>query len=101
LMAMHNVQYAPDPVEAAYADWSDEPYGGAVHLWNRGYKSWELVDEITQPVRDFPCYICGEAFSTNQTWAEGALQTAEIVLQKRFGLDAPAWVTQATAKAGA
>jgi monoamine oxidase len=101
LMALHNVQYAPDPVEAAYADWSDEPYGGAVHLWNRGYKSWELVDEITQPVRDFPCYICGEAFSTNQTWAEGALQTAEIVLQKRFGLDAPAWVTQATAKAGA
>ncbi len=101
LMAMHNVQYAPDPVEAAYADWSDEPYGGAVHFWNRGYKSWDLVDEITRPVHDFPCYICGEAFSTNQTWAEGALQTAEIVLQKRFKLDAPSWVTETAAKAGA
>ncbi len=94
LMTMHNAQYAPPPVEAAFADWSDDPYGGAVHLWNRGYQSWVLVNTITQPVDGFPCYICGEAFSTSQTWAEGALETAEIVLQKRFGLPAPDWITE-------
>lgn len=62
--------------------------------WNRGYKSWEILEQMTQPVKDFPCYICGEAYSTNQTWVEGALQTAEIVLQKHLGLAKPGWVTQ-------
>jgi hypothetical protein len=46
---------------------------------------------MTQPVADFPCYICGEAYSTNQTWVEGALQTAEIVL-KHLGLAKPSWI---------
>ncbi len=93
IMQMHDVQYAPDPYDAAYMDWSVDPYGGGVHFWNRGYKSWEILKNITQPVDDFPCYICGEAYSTNQTWVEGALQTAEIVLQKRLGLSKPEWIT--------
>lgn len=90
---MHNIQYAPKPIGAAYMDWSDDPYGGGVHFWNRGYRSWEILQQITQPVSDFPCYICGEAYSTNQTWVEGALQTAEIVLQKHLGLAKPSWIT--------
>jgi monoamine oxidase len=93
LMSLHNVRYAPDPLEAAYMDWSDAPFGGGVHFWNPGYKSWEVVDAMTQPVDDVPCFVCGEAYSTDQTWVEGALQTAEIVLQKRFRLPPPAWVT--------
>jgi hypothetical protein len=93
LMLMHNAQFAPDPVEAAFANWSDDPYGGAVHLWNRGFKSWLLVNDMTQPVADFPCYVCGEAYSTAQTWVEGALETAEIVLQKRLQMAAPEWIT--------
>lgn len=106
LMLMHDVRYAPEPTEAAFMDWSEEPFGAGVHLWNRGYKSWVIVNEMTQPVKDLPCYVCGEAYSTSQTWAEGALETAEIVLQKRFHLAAPPWVTQdpvppATAQAAA
>jgi hypothetical protein len=50
------------------------------------------MNEMTQPLADFPCYVCGEAYSQGQTWAEGALQTAEIVLQERFGLAPPPWV---------
>jgi monoamine oxidase len=92
LMSLHNVRYAPEPMEAAYMDWSDAPFGAGVHFWNPGYKSWEVVDAMTQPVDDVPCYVCGEAYSTDQTWVEGALQTAEIVLQKRFHLPPPAWV---------
>ena len=90
---MHDIQDAPEPFDAAYMDWSVDPYGGGVHFWNRGYKSWEVLEQMTQPVADFPCYVCGEAYSTNQTWVEGALQTAEIVLQKHFGLSKPSWVT--------
>ena len=93
LKQMHNIQYAPKPYDAAFMDWSVDPYGGGVHFWNRGYKSWEILEKITQPVADFPCYICGEAYSTNQTWAEGSLQTAEIVLHK-LGLAKPGWITQ-------
>jgi flavin-dependent amine oxidoreductase len=101
IMRMHNIQYAPEPIDAAYMDWSIDPYGGGVHFWNRGYKSWEVLHRITQPVDDFPCYICGEAYSTNQTWVEGALQTAEIVLQKHLGLSKPTWVTPNPSAAGA
>jgi monoamine oxidase len=90
---MHNIQYAPKPVDAAFMDWSADPYGGGVNFWNRGYKSWEVLHQMTHPVGDFPCYICGEAYSTNQTWVEGALQTAEIVLQKHLGLAKPSWIT--------
>ena len=92
LMLLHDLRNAPDPVDAAFMDWTDDPFGGGVHLWNPGYKSWEVRDEMTQPVSDFPCFICGEAYSTTQTWVEGALETAEHVLQKRLGLGAPAWV---------
>jgi monoamine oxidase len=93
LERIHNIQSAPKPIAAAYMDWSVDPYGGGVHFWNPGYKSWEILREMTQPVHDFPCYTCGEAYSTNQTWVEGALQTAEIVLQDRLGLDKPSWIT--------
>ena len=92
LMRLHDLPNAPDPVDAAFMDWTDDPFGGGVHLWNPGYKSWEVCDEMTQPVADFPCYICGEAYSTTQTWVEGALETAEHVLQRRLGLGAPGWL---------
>jgi hypothetical protein len=94
IMRIQNVEDAPDFIDAAYMDWSIDPYGGGVHFWNRGYKSWCVLDKITQPVKDVPCYICGEAYSTNQTWVEGALQTAEIVLQKHLGLSEPTWITR-------
>lgn len=93
LMQMHGLSYAPAPIDAAYMDWADDPYGGAVHFWNPGYRSDDVLEAMTQPLADFPCYVCGEAWSTNQTWVEGALQTAEIVLQKRLGLAAPDWIT--------
>jgi hypothetical protein len=91
LKLMHGLEDAPAPLDAAFIDWSDDPYGGAVHFWNPGYKTWEVLQEMTQPVPSFPCYVCGEAYSTNQTWVEGALQTAEIVLQKHFKLTMPKW----------
>lgn len=88
LKAIHGVDNAPPPIDAAYMDWSRDPYGGGVHLWNPNYNSADVLQRMPQPVADFPCYICGEAYSTNQTWAEGALQTAELVLQ-RLGVPAP------------
>ena len=90
LLQMHGIDSAPEPIDAAYMDWSRDPYGGGVHFWNVNYNSAEMLPRMTQPVDGFPCYICGEAYSTNQTWAEGALETADIMLH-RLGLPAPEW----------
>lgn len=96
IMEMHGVTDAPEPIDAAFKNWGDDPYGAAVHFWNSGYKSWEVMPAITKPVKDFPCFICGEAWSENQTWAEGSLQTSEIVLQSHFGLSEPEWLSTTT-----
>ncbi len=92
LMEMHGVTDAPEPIDAAFMDWMNDPFGGAVHFWNPGYKSWEVLYEMTQPVEGLAAFVVGEAYSTNQTWVEGAFQTSEIFLQKRLGMAMPAWV---------
>jgi monoamine oxidase len=91
LMMMHGVDQAPAPIDAAYVDWSRDPYGGGSHFWNVAFDSEHYLSMMTQPVADFPCFICGEAYSTAQTWVEGALQTAELVLQKKLGIPYPDW----------
>lgn len=93
LQILHGVSNAPEPLEAAFMDWGDDPYGGAVHFWNPGYNSTKILQDMIQPVGDFPCYVCGEAYSTGQTWVEGALQTAELVLRK-FNIPDPKWLNK-------
>ncbi len=93
LQILHGVTNAPEPLEAAFMDWGDDPYGGAVHFWNPGYNSTKILRDMIQPVGNFPCYVCGEAYSTGQTWVEGALQTAELVLRK-FDIPDPKWLNK-------
>ncbi len=38
-----------------------------------------------------PVYLCGEAYSRYQGRVEGALATAEDLLQSKFGLPSPSW----------
>jgi monoamine oxidase len=92
LMELHGVKYAPRPSGAVYRDWAEDPFGGAVHLWNIGERSWDLVHKMIQPEPSVEIYVCGEAYSRRQTWVEGALETAEMVLQQKLGLPKPAWV---------
>lgn len=92
LMEVHGMTDAPKPYDAAFIDWAEDPYGGAIHAWNINTHSWELAPKLTQPHPPAPVYICGEAYSQNQGWVEGALETAETVLQSHFHLAAPDWV---------
>jgi monoamine oxidase len=82
LQQMHGLSYTPEVNSAAFRDWGEDPYGGGWNSWNIGVKSWEVKEKITQPVKDMPLYICGEAYSDAQGWVEGALQTADIMLPK-------------------
>ena len=45
-------------------------------------KSWEVRDRILQPLDGHQIFICGEAYSDAQGWVEGALQTADLMLEK-------------------
>jgi monoamine oxidase len=90
LRLMHGMSFTPSPVDAAFKDWGDDPFGGGWHSWNIGVKSWEVVRGIVEPVEEVPLYVCGEAYSDAQGWVEGALQTADLVLERLGvpGLDA-------------
>ncbi|HYN63020.1 MAG TPA: FAD-dependent oxidoreductase, partial [Candidatus Limnocylindrales bacterium] len=100
VVRMHGVSYAPMPYAAAYRDWAEDPYGGGVNFWQIHAKSWEVIPAIVQPRAGVPVYICGEAYSHEQGWVEGSLQTAEIMLQQHFKLAPPPPMKGAAKKAG-
>jgi monoamine oxidase len=85
LAEVHDLAYTPHVVNAAFRDWGDDPYGGGWNAWNIGVRSWEVRDRIVQPFDGLPLHVCGEAYSDAQGWVEGALQTADLVLEK-FGV---------------
>jgi monoamine oxidase len=93
LREVHRVRYTPTPYAAAYMDWGVDPYGGGVNYWNIHARSPEVIPRMAQPVPPLPVYVCGEAYSNGQAWVEGALESAELVLQDHFGLPPPDWVT--------
>jgi monoamine oxidase len=92
LKEMHGLRYVPDCYEAVYRDWGDDPFGGGVNFWNIHEKSWEVIPSMIHPALGVPVYVCGEAYSGSQGWVEGALETAELMLQTCFGLAEPDWV---------
>jgi monoamine oxidase len=81
LRAMHGRQI-PEPVTSAFIDWDVATRGGGWHYWKAGARSWDVKPRIVQPVPGLDVYVCGEAYSTAQAWVEGALETAEAVVQR-------------------
>lgn len=91
LLAIHGLKDRPEwqPYAAAYRDWGDDPFGGGANFWPQYVDSRDVSRRIVQPVPHKPVYICGEAYSHAQGWVEGALATAEDMLQNHLGLAAP------------
>jgi len=92
LVELHGTPAAPEPYAAAFRDWQEDPFGGGVHFWKTHSRSWDVIPAIVQPKRAVPVHICGEAYSHQQGWVEGALETTELMLQTCFGLAKPDWV---------
>lgn len=82
LGTVHGLNYTPIVQNAAFRDWGEDPFGGGWNSWNIGVRSWEVKRQIVKPDEQFPLYICGEAYSDAQGWVEGALQTADLMLEK-------------------
>jgi monoamine oxidase len=91
LREMHGARVGAVPYAAAYVDWGVDPFGGGVNFWNIHARSSEVIPRMINPVPKLPVYVCGEAYSNGQGWVEGALETAELVLQGHLDVPAPAW----------
>lgn len=74
-------------IEFGIRDWGRDPYGGAAHVWRPNSKSWEVMDRLKafslndDPREQQNIHICGEAYSDYQGFIEGALRTADAVLE--------------------
>jgi monoamine oxidase len=87
----------PAPYAAAQMDWGGDPFGGAGHFWNVHAPIDELVPRAAQPIAGLPVFVCGEAYARSQGWVEGALETAEHVMQRHFDLPRPDWLDEGDA----
>ncbi len=83
----------PQPCIALMRPWSTalRLYHGGWHTWNPHAKPWEVMNRLKRPFRGINLYICGEAYSPEQGWVEGALKSAEMVA-KELRLGPPDWV---------
>lgn len=83
----------PEPYVTYFKDWTDEPFGAGYHAWKAGYSVKNVMPYMRKPVADEQIHICGEAYSDQQGWVEGAFCEAEKMLQEYFGLDRPIWLS--------
>ena len=90
LSALEGPRVAPvvPPYVAVYRDWTVEPFGGGWHFWKIGVDANAVMEYMRRPFKDVPLYVCGEAWSRQQGWVEGALETADLVLEKTLHLPA-------------
>jgi len=56
-------------------------YAEGTHVWKVNCDGESLQPRILQPFRDMNLFICGESYSTNQGWIEGALETSNAVVE--------------------
>lgn len=82
----------PKPYVAWYKDWSDDPYGGGYHAWKAAYSVKKVMEYMRHPDEQEDIHICGEAYSDQQGWVEGAFCVAEKMLQEHFQLQRPSWL---------
>ena len=72
----------PAPVGSALKYWGADPREVAWHFWRSGIVSDQILDVAPQPEPTLPIYLANEAFSRQQSWAEGALEAAAAVVQR-------------------
>ena len=82
----------PQPYVTWYHDWQDDPFGGGYHAWKAGYDVSSVMAFMRQPNPSEAIHICGEAYSDQQGWIEGAFCVAERMLQDHMGLAWPSWL---------
>lgn len=67
----------PMPTVALVKDWP-----GGWHAWCVHAKPWLVMKQLKRPMQGQNLYICGEAYSEDQGWVEGALRSVELALRE-------------------
>ena len=75
----------PQPLLSTYVRWGTPQFGDGDHSWIVGADDKAIAQRLLNPVPG-KLYICGEAYSDEQAWVDGALRSTETVLQECFGL---------------
>lgn len=83
----------PEPYVTYFRDWTDDPFGAGYHAWKAGYPVEKVMPYMRRPFATEQIHICGEAYSDQQGWVEGAFCEAEKMLHEYFGLDRPVWLS--------
>jgi hypothetical protein len=76
----------PPPVRGVFTDWGLDPYGAGYHAWAAHRSPWTMFKVMLKPMSNYNVFVCGEAYSLDQGWVEGALRTAETVLTQHLRL---------------
>lgn len=92
LQTMHELNQPPKCKLGVVKEWKE-----AWHFWNVHTKPWEAARKMIRPFTKTNLFVCGEAYSLEQGWVEGALKSAERVL-KEMEVKPPNWVSKAHCK---
>jgi len=88
LAKLHNKDpsQVPQPLDAAFASWGEDNISGGIDFWKPKSDSQQVMKDVMKPIKDLPLYICGDAYSERQGWVEGALASADHMLEENFGV---------------
>ena len=89
---LHGNPHIPDPYITHFKNWTEDPFGAGYHAWKAGVNVAEVMRYMRRPEPAEAIHICGEAYSDQQGWVEGALCVAERMLQEHFALAWPEWL---------
>jgi monoamine oxidase len=94
LAEMHQIppDQMPDPTLPLVKDWAEDPFGAGWHFWRPTVNVAKTLPKVRQPIASIPVHICGEAYTNQQGWVEGALTSAEQLMQNNFSLQRPDWL---------
>ena len=77
----------PPPLLSTYVRWGSPQFGDGDHSWVVWADDKAVAQRLQNPVAA-KVYVCGEAFSDEQAWVDGALRSTDTLLQQKFGLPA-------------
>ena len=51
-------------------------------IWRPGVRSDDMIRAAVRPIPGLDLFVCGDTFSRSQGWVEGALETADMVVDE-------------------